>query len=272
MITSDPLYELSDFELCSLAGALKSGRLTSPFSGMSVSRWVGSHSAETIRERLIDLERQGMLADHIAILVEAVKGSRSTRRESVLAVQFVWTGPEVGVADSRDTAVVVRELFSQARETVMIVGFAVFQGRHVFRLLAEQMAIIPTLRVRLYLDVRRNFPDTASSEEVLSRFGRKFIEQDWPTGFPIPEIFYDPRSLDIDATKRSSLHAKCVVVDRRIALVTSANFTEAAQERNIEAGVLVESERFAGRLVDQFEGLVAQKHLLQLTLPRFKQS
>ena len=38
--------------------------------------------------------------------------------------------------------------------------------------------------------------------------------------------------------------------------MTSANFTEAAQERNIEAGVLVRSPAFAQALSAQFETLL----------------
>jgi phosphatidylserine/phosphatidylglycerophosphate/cardiolipin synthase-like enzyme len=34
----------------------------------------------------------------------------------------------------------------------------------------------------------------------------------------------------------ASLHAKCVIVDRSRALVTSAHFTDAAQRKNIEVG------------------------------------
>jgi phosphatidylserine/phosphatidylglycerophosphate/cardiolipin synthase-like enzyme len=45
------------------------------------------------------------------------------------------------------------------------------------------------------------------------------------------------------------------VVDRRTARVTPANFTEAAQERNIEAGALIRDERFAARLASHFDTL-----------------
>jgi len=55
--------------------------------------------------------------------------------------------------------------------------------------------------------------------------------------------------------KRTSLHAKCVIIDRSKALVSSANFTEAAQVRNIEVGVLIKSPRFAGQLADHFLSL-----------------
>jgi phosphatidylserine/phosphatidylglycerophosphate/cardiolipin synthase-like enzyme len=44
------------------------------------------------------------------------------------------------------------------------------------------------------------------------------------------------------------MHAKCVVVDHAIALVTSANFTSRGHERNIEVGVLIQDSTFAGTL------------------------
>jgi phosphatidylserine/phosphatidylglycerophosphate/cardiolipin synthase-like enzyme len=81
---------------------------------------------------------------------------------------------------------------------------------------------------------------------------------------PLPEVYYDPRSLDREITAQSRLHAKCVVVDRRVAFVTSANFTEAAHERNIEAGVLIQSPRFASRLADHFDALAHAGKLLPL--------
>ena len=39
------------------------------------------------------------------------------------------------------------------------------------------------------------------------------------------------------------------------AFVTSANFTEAAQERNIEAGVLLDHAKLAGALAARFRAL-----------------
>jgi phosphatidylserine/phosphatidylglycerophosphate/cardiolipin synthase-like enzyme len=56
------------------------------------------------------------------------------------------------------------------------------------------------------------------------------------------------------------------VVDDRVAFVTSANLTEAAQQRNIEAGVLVEGEGFARSLRAQFDALVDAGALRRLPL------
>ena len=120
--------------------------------------------------------------------------------------------------------------------------------------LAERMDERPGLRVRLFLDVQRHPTDSSLETEILSRFVLRFRTQEWP-GHKLPELYYDPRSLDQDAVKRSSLHAKCIVVDRPVAFVTSANFTEAAQRRNIEVGALIRCEQFAARLVNHFEAL-----------------
>jgi phosphatidylserine/phosphatidylglycerophosphate/cardiolipin synthase-like enzyme len=48
------------------------------------------------------------------------------------------------------------------------------------------------------------------------------------------------------------------VVDRREVFVSSANFTEAAHERNIEVGLLIHSSTLAERIVRHFEALLAE--------------
>ena len=55
----------------------------------------------------------------------------------------------------------------------------------------------------------------------------------------------------------ASLHAKCVVVDERLTLIGSANFTQRGQERNVEAGVLIDDEFFAKALTAQWSTLVS---------------
>jgi hypothetical protein len=41
----------------------------------------------------------------------------------------------------------------------------------------------------------------------------------------MPEVYFDPRSLETDLDRRASLRAKCVVVDKEVAFVSSAKFT-----------------------------------------------
>ena len=80
------------------------------------------------------------------------------------------------------------------------------------------------------------------------------------------DLYYDPRALAEDSQQRASLHAKCIIVDRRVALITSANFTEAAQRKNIEAGVLIRYEPFVTRLNSYFEALRDSGRLLRCSL------
>jgi len=47
--------------------------------------------------------------------------------------------------------------------------------------------------------------------------------------------------------------------------VTSANFTEAAQSRNIEAGVIFRQTNQVRRLRDYFDGLIQQGLLVPVT-------
>ena len=77
-------------------------------------------------------------------------------------------------------------------------------------------------------------------------------------------LYYDPRSLATNAHERATWHAKVVVIDDERALVTSANFTEWAQQRNVEAGVLIRNAEFAWQLRQQFEGLVRAKAVLEV--------
>jgi phosphatidylserine/phosphatidylglycerophosphate/cardiolipin synthase-like enzyme len=90
-------------------------------------------------------------------------------------------------------------------------------------------------------------------------FARQIRDEYWP-GTRLPDFYYDPRSLDPDPKRRAVLHAKAVIIDGRYTLLTSANFTEAAQQRNIEAGVLLDDPRLATRLTQQFNQLLDAGH------------
>lgn len=259
----DALRSLTDADIRSLAAALRGGRLVAPFTPAAMARYclpLLAGQVAGVAQRLAD---EGMRPEHLALLFETVAVLRTERSQSDEALELVWTGPELPGTANRDTAVVVRELFSSARGYVLVAGYAVYQGREVFRALAARLDQQADLRVRMFLDVHRPHLDNSAVSEILLRFAHRFQEKEWP-GKRLPEVFYDPRSLETESDKRSSLHAKCIVIDRQVAFVSSANFTEAAQARNIEVGTLVHSERFAAQLAQHFESLAAAGVLLPL--------
>jgi phosphatidylserine/phosphatidylglycerophosphate/cardiolipin synthase-like enzyme len=167
---------------------------------------------------------------------------------------------------NRDTSVVVRDLFAHAESDVLVAGYAVYQGQKVFQALAERMNDVPALKVRMFLDIQRPQTDTSATSEIVRRFAKRFVDQQWPPGGRRPVVFYDPRSLSADARERASLHAKCVVVDGMSVFVSSANFTEGAQHRNIELGLLTRSNALAEQIVHHFDCLVNDGHLDRLSI------
>lgn len=249
------LEGLSFETLSALASSLESGRLAPPFTSTSLSRFVHGGAAPGIASELQQQADKGASPEVLSWAVKCLAAARRDRKHLHESVDLVWTGPEERGTASRDTAVVVKELFSRATTSVLVAGFAVYRGRDVFAALAKRMEELPSLKVDMYLNISRQRNDTSLSEDIVRRFLSSFRSKDWP-GEKLPSIYYDPRSLSQDWTKRASLHAKCVVVDRRWSFVSSANFTEAAQERNIEAGVLIDSPPFADSLSRQFESLV----------------
>ncbi len=188
---------------------------------------------------------------HLARCLETICQDRTQRPVADDLIDLVWTGPEVPGIRNRDTSVVVRELFQNAKESVLVAGYAVYQGHVIFKALAEQADKLPGLNVQMYLDVQRPLNDTSSSAELVRRFAERFMNTQWP-GRRLPKLYYDPRSLETEPSLRASLHAKCVVVDKQQAFVSSANFTAAAQTKNIEVGLLLENPAIAQKIHDHF--------------------
>jgi hypothetical protein len=158
------------------------------------------------------------------------------RYRPVPRVDLVWAGPEAHVSILRDTLIVVRELFENARKSVLIGGYAFDHGEDIFA------------------PLHRAMKERAVETTVFVNRVEGFLKKNWPFGEPLPEIYSDPRTAD--EHNYVSLHAKCIVVDEAKSLVTSANFTDRGQTRNIEMGVLIDDPGLARRLVQQWRGLI----------------
>ncbi len=167
-------------------------------------------------------------------MLEVVLSEREERRPTP---ELVWTGPAAPAGTARDTAVVLRELF-EARERASF-------SRATTSITPGRCSRASTRAMRDHRVDARFFVDVpqmergASGEAHLATHLGKFIAESWPFGDPRPRLYYDLRAL-LPGPPYCSLHAKCVVVDGARAFVSSANFTQRGQERNIEVGVLIE--------------------------------
>ncbi len=260
---SQALLSLAPSELRMLAGAIRMGRLSAPYSPLIVRQLLGGDAADSVVSNLRELVDRGVTSTGLAESLELLAMALQQRPKIEDLLELVVTGPQVGGVASRDTGIVVSELFSKAEHSVVVTGYAVYQGMKVFRALANRMEEVPKLRVRMYLDIARKAGDTTIDAELVQRFCQAFRKTQWPPATRLPEIYYDPRSTALERKNAAALHAKCVVVDTRHVFVSSANFTEAGQTRNIELGLLLKSEVIASRIVDFFEQIIAGGYLMR---------
>lgn len=262
------LTEISTDDLQQLADALADGRASVATLGFS-----GFAHLKDALAPFQPLPREALLAVVRAVLAER-------RATGASSVELVWSGADAGPSYARYTNVVVPELIDRATQHITLAGYSfdqrsgIFEGLH--RALAER-----GVRVRMFIDVHqmhqrmkqqlmsdRRFsrldPLRLAEEAGTAAYAREviglFLEICWPFDGVRPEIFYDPRSAD--STAHASLHAKCLVVDHEQALITSANFTDRGQTRNIEVGVLVRDRGYARALERQWENLVQSEHVV----------
>lgn len=245
MTTRANLRHVSTQVLEQLRSAVESGTVKPPIDRAALVGFGIRHQLEAIEHALAGHKSAACLS-----ILEATLSEREVRR---LTPELVWTGPEAPAGTARDTAVVLRELFESARESVILAGYSFDHAKDVLAPLYRSMQTYG-VEARFFVDVPQ-VERAEVEEEYLARHLGSFLNENWPFGDPRPRIFYDRRALR-PGPPFCSLHAKCVVVDGARAFVSSANFTQRGQERNIEVGVLIEDASFASFLAGQWIGLV----------------
>ncbi len=192
----------------------------------------------------------------LAILISYVLKERQANGGPEL--ELVWTGPDVPHGTVRETSVVVRDLFSKANESVIVGGCFFSQGQDILRPLYKAMTE-RSVDAILCIDIPDRAPPGQSPDVFARQQVRAFITNNWPFGEPVPKFYYDPRT--VMPNSKVLLHSKCIVVDDRIAFITSANFTHNGQWKNIETGVVIHGEQFAGALSKQWRVLIDRGRL-----------
>ncbi len=247
----DALFKLAPFQRQRLAKALESGLIGSPVSASILDSVLGDLDAvESIRLALQELEHLGIVGKGAAAWIrmsDAIE-QRATKPD------LVWSGPEVPGVHARDTRQVFEELLGSARISLWACTYAFFDGAKAFQVLARNMDANPSLAVTLLLNIQRAKGDSTATDQLVRKFADRFWKVEWP-GNAKPRVFYDPRALEVEGLG-AVLHAKAMVVDDERVLVTSANFTEAAMDRNIELGLLVRDRAMAASIKAHFKGLI----------------
>lgn len=185
----------------------------------------------------------------LALMLRTSAASVTIFRRQVPSTQVAWTGPKVEGSFLRATREVVRELLRHARVELLVVGYWIAarddgEGiiEEVIALLAN--AVMRGVAVRVVFDARVR-PDGKDNWGILVSA--------WPSSTILPKILTWRLPADDQHLK---LHAKVLVADRRDALVTSANLTSYAMDRNMEMGVRIIGHP-AGDIAKHFDLLEA---------------
>ncbi len=244
--------------LQSIAHALRGGRLKPPYTAFTVAEWAPQYGRDSLAAELISLESCGFTTTTLAITLEVLAEAAEARQRAIDQVQLVWTSPDEEGPHVRDTSVVVGQLLSEARQSLWISTYSVFNGHEVFLPIEEAWTLRPDLEVVLILNVPPN------DDAAVEKYAWSFWKYHWPwTRKPV--VFYDPRGPEKTLVPPACQHAKCILVDGVTAFITSANFTESAHERNIELGVLFrDNPRVARSIRAKFESLIEDGFLRPL--------
>jgi phosphatidylserine/phosphatidylglycerophosphate/cardiolipin synthase-like enzyme len=260
----EALLELSPQIREKLIAKLRNGDLVPPYGGLSLKAILGG-DADTgrIEAALNELEELGIrkrgAAEFIRVAAKA--------RDEVIHPQLVWTGPELKGNHARDTRQVFEEMMGSAERSLWASTYVYWDGPKIFQLLAQRMNERPELEVTLLMNMPRDFNDPREAAVLVESFRERFWRQDWPNPHRAPRLFYYPEALETETSKKGVLHAKALVKDEEEVFITSANFTAAALDRNIELGVKIRDLHFGRQVIKHFKRMIELGRLAPLVPP-----
>lgn len=222
--------------------------------------------SETVRARLAAVASAPAFAGLVSELASAwreetaaVPGSgialalraagRAVDEDRRRAVRPVWTGPDAG-QPIRLTAAVVAEVIADARERLVVLSFAAYKIPEILESLedAARRGII----VDVVLETAEDSAGSLGFDQLPAFAALRDVHVwHWPSSERPPE--------------GGSLHAKALVADGEVALVTSANLTGHAMKHNIELGLLVTDRAAATAIVAHVDGLTRKGILVRVS-------
>jgi len=168
--------------------------------------------------------------------------------------EICWSGPISSLQGFRSTPEVFRDLISGATNSAVVLSFSVGE--------------VEQLRLSLESAIQRG----VSIQMILEDFN-VFTQESWSTRFAAlgPLVLGQASILVWPVAKRrqfegrvfGSMHVKCLIVDQKAMLLTSANWTGAAMQDNMELGIVLRDPELVGSVVQHLEFLVTSGILVE---------
>lgn len=205
--------------------------------------------ADTVRKASIQMSWEALS------WVIAANISNYHRWLSEQKLDFLWSGPSPTMKiPARRIDQVLYDLIAKANQEILLVTFA---AAKIQRLIGElTKAKQRGVHIRLILEFEQ------SSEGQLSYDALKAFP---PSFIATTEVFYWPveKRERNQAGRPGKLHAKLAVIDDK-ALISSANLTDDAFNRNLEVGVMIKNTDFLMTIKAYIDSLVFEKILYRL--------
>ncbi|MCU6480474.1 DISARM system phospholipase D-like protein DrmC [Arthrobacter sp. A2-55] len=225
---SDPFAALGEF----LTAAEAEGLAVQLAAGQHITKALGAVS-NSRRERAGALLAAAGLGhtdvERSVAVLQAVAGAKAVHRD----LTPVWTMPGNEAKNGRLTGEFHR-LISSARQSVTCATYNFEKTSQMWAALRESTAH-PGVTVTVYVD-----GDKADSLNIKAQLERATVY----------------RSAILPTGKQVVSHAKFIIIDHEILLLTSANFSFSAENRNIEFGLLVHDSALAKSV----ESTMTSKH------------
>ncbi|MFI1422346.1 DISARM system phospholipase D-like protein DrmC [Streptomyces sp. NPDC020731] len=206
--------------------------------------------AEAVVADLYDaMERDAVPFSEAAAYIRGYAAAMLHARDRV-RVRTVWSGPSTPGVPVRATAQVLVDVIDEARDELLAMTYAA----RPYPALTRALTAAAGRGVGIHVVVET----LAGAKGLLA--GREPAEAF--TSVPGLSLWHWAR--DPDVHRHSRQHAKLAVADRRTLFLGSANLTESAAHRNIEAGVLVsggEAPRRAAEHIMELQRVGALRRL-----------
>lgn len=179
-----------------------------------------------------------------ANLAAVLRGFSAAAKSNGTDLRAVWSGPTFA-GDGDHTTAAIAHLIDEATEDVFASTYSASSNSAYVHSLWR--AVARGVKTTILVDATLNDGKTAAWMQQ-KLHGARFL------GFK-------PGPLG------GVQHSKVVVVDSSTAFITSANLSEAAHEKNLEAGVIVRDPDFASSVRQRYSTLLSEGHLYPLKAP-----
>lgn len=270
----------TESQIRDLANSIISGEMMFGWNPTSVAKIVGSDEAKAICLELDAAEKSGFSKAQVGQLVMTAYDGRKAEIEAERQFELIFSGPQIEGARAASTLQEFDRVVSTANKELLVVTHSIYKADKILASIARRQEM--GAKVTICYNISRNSSQNKGrpAQKVLDEARQDFIKS-WGAEYPLPQVFYFPLSLwrsndpgvppealpaltGVGEREFPVLHTKCIIADRSLALVTSANLSDSAQKRNLELGVLIKNPSYASKICNYFEGAIKTKVLLPL--------